>query len=174
VNPRVGSWTPVDSTGTSLAATSAVRPPLCAQSSTAMNRPMAAASRTPPAAGLAALRPAPTAASSAHEVVQRAEEEHRIDRRIRLREPAGVADFGGQQPVLSCGSDTLRDDVDQMHAVAPASQPGRVYAGAAAHVEHPGRRRWQLPLLARAQQREAVMAKPEKALPLVLPRIVRE
>jgi len=70
----------------------------------------------------------------------------------------------------------LRDDVDQMHAVASGRQPGRVYAGAAADVEHRGRRRWQLTLqqLAGAQQLEAVMAKPEQALPFVLPGIVGE
>ena len=70
----------------------------------------------------------------------------------------------------------LRDDVDQMHAVASARQPGSVYARAAAHVEHHRRRRWQLTQqqLARAQQLEAVMAKPEKTLPLLLPRIVGE
>jgi hypothetical protein len=69
-----------------------------------------------------------------------------------------------------------RDDIDQMHTVAPTREPGRVYAGAAAHIEHHRRRRWQLPQqqLARTQQLEAVMAKPEKALPLVLPRIVGE
>ena len=51
-----------------------------------------------------------------------------------------------------------------------------MYAGAAAHVEHHGWGRWQLTLqqLARAQQLEAVMAKPEKALPFVLPGIVGE
>ena len=78
--------------------------------------------------------------------------------------------------MLCCGSDMLRDDVDEMHAVAPAREPGRVYAGAAADVEHHGWRRWQLMLqqLARAKQLEAVMAKPEKALPLVLARIVRQ
>ena len=109
-------------------------------------------------------------------MVERAEEEDRIDRRIRLREPAGIADFGGHQPVLSCGSDMLRDDVDEMHAVAPARQPSRVYASAAAHVEHHRRRRWQLTQqqLARAQQLEAVVRKPEQALPLVLPGIVGE
>jgi hypothetical protein len=70
----------------------------------------------------------------------------------------------------------LRDDVDEMHAVAPAPQPGRVYAGAAADVEHHGRRQWQLPLqqLAGAQQLEAVVGKPEQALSLVLPGIVGE
>jgi hypothetical protein len=70
----------------------------------------------------------------------------------------------------------LRDDVDQMHAVASVGQPGRVYAGAAAHVEHPGRGRWQLTQqqLARAQQLKTVMAKPEQALPLVLPGRVGE
>jgi hypothetical protein len=44
------------------------------------------------------------------------------DRGIRLGEPAGVADFGGHQPVPSCGSDMLRDNVDQMHPVAPTRQ----------------------------------------------------
>jgi hypothetical protein len=43
--------------------------------------------------------------SFTHEVVERTEEEHRVDRRIRLREPAGVADYGGQVLVLKCGSD---------------------------------------------------------------------
>ena len=78
--------------------------------------------------------------------------------------------------MLSYGSDMLRDDVDEMHPVAPARQPGRVYAGAAAHIEYHGRRRWQLPQkqLARAKQLEAVMAKPEQALPFVLPGIVGE
>jgi hypothetical protein len=106
-------------------------------------------------------------------VVERAKEEHRVDRRIRLREPAGVANFGGQ-PVLSCGSDMLRDNVDELHAVAQARQPGCVYAGAAADVENRGRRQWQLTLqqLARALQLEAVVGKPEQALPLVLPGIV--
>ena len=47
VNPRVGSCTPVDNTGTSLAATPAVRPPRCAQSRTAMNRPMARGEQDP-------------------------------------------------------------------------------------------------------------------------------
>ncbi len=114
--------------------------------------------------------------SSTHEVVERAEEEHRVDRPVRLREPAGITNFGGHQSLLSYGLDMLRDDVDEMHAVAPARQPGRVYAGAAAHVEHHGWGRWQLTLqqLARAKQLEAVMAKPEQALPLVLPRIVRD
>jgi hypothetical protein len=114
--------------------------------------------------------------SSTQEVVERAEEQHRIDRRIRLREPAGVTDFGGQVLVLKCGSDMPWGNVDEMYAVAPAREPGRVYAGAAADVEHHGRRRWQLTLqqLARAKQLEAVMAKPEKALPLVLPGIVGE
>jgi hypothetical protein len=79
------------------------------------------------------------------------------------------ADFGSHQTVLSCGSDMPRDNVDQMHAVAPARKPGRVHAGAAADVEHHGRRRWQLTLqqLARAKQLEAVMA--EKALPSSCP-----
>jgi hypothetical protein len=97
VNPRVGSCTPVASTGTNLAATSAVRPPLCAQSRTAMYRPMAAASRTPP--GRRTRRASASAAirRSSHEVVERAEEEHCVDRRVHLREPAGVADFGGHQ-----------------------------------------------------------------------------
>jgi hypothetical protein len=69
--------------------------------------------------------------------------------------------------VLKCGSDMPWGNVDEMYAVAPAREPGRVYAGAAADVEHHGRRQWQLPLqqLARAKQLEAVMAKPEKALP---------
>jgi hypothetical protein len=109
-------------------------------------------------------------------VVKRAEEQHRIDRRIRLREPASIADLRSHQPVLNCGSNMPRDDVDQMHAVAPTRQPGRVHAGAAAHVEHPGRGQWQLPQqqLARAQQLEAVVRIPEQALPLVLPRIVGE
>jgi hypothetical protein len=114
--------------------------------------------------------------SSNHKVVERPEDEHCVDRRIRLREPAGVADFGSHQPVLSGGPDMPRDDVDEMHAVAPPREPGRVYAGAAADVEHQGRRGWQLTLqqLARAKQLEAVMGKPEKALPLVLPRLVRQ
>ena len=109
-------------------------------------------------------------------MVERAEQEHRIDRRVRLREPTGIADFGGHQPGLNCGSNMLRDDVDEMHAVASAGQPDSVYARAAAHVEHHRRRRWQLTQqqLARAQQLEAVMAKPEKTLPLLLPRIVGE
>jgi hypothetical protein len=109
-------------------------------------------------------------------VVERAEQEHRVDRRIRLRESAGIADFGGQKPVPSCGSDMLRDEVDEMHAVAPARQPGRVYAGAAADVEHHGRSRWQLTLqqLARAKQLESVVGKPEQALPFVLPVMVGE
>ena len=109
-------------------------------------------------------------------MVERAEEEHRVDRRVRPREPAGILDFGGHQPVLSCGSNMLRDEVDEMHAVAPARQPGRVYAGAAAHVEHHGWGRWQLTLqqLARAQQLEAIVGKPEQALPFVLPGIVGE
>ena len=109
-------------------------------------------------------------------MVERAEEEHRVDRRIRLREPAGVTDFGGQVPVLKCGSDMPRDNVDKMHAVAPARQPGRVYAGAAADVEHHGRRHWPLTLqqLARTKQLETVMAEPKQALPLVLPGIVGE
>jgi hypothetical protein len=49
-----------------------------------------------------------------------------------------------------------------------------VYAGAAADVEHHGRRRWQLTeqQLARAKQLEAVVRKPEQALPFVLPAIV--
>jgi hypothetical protein len=112
--------------------------------------------------------------SSTHEVVERTEEEHRIDRRIRLRKPAGITDLGGHQPVLKCGSDMPRDDVDEMHAVAPAREPRRVYAGAAADVEHHGRRRWQLTeqQLARAQQLEAAVRKPEQALPFVLPGIV--
>lgn len=90
--------------------------------------------------------------SSAHEVVERAKEKHRVNRRIRLREATGITDFSGHQPVLSCGADMLRNEVDQMHAVDPARQPGRVSAGAAANVQHHGRRRWQLPLqkLARA------------------------
>jgi hypothetical protein len=114
--------------------------------------------------------------SSTHEVVERAEEEHRIDRRIRLRQPAGIADFGGHQPVLSCGSNMLQDDIDEMHPVASASQPGRMHAGAAAHVEHHRRRRRQLTQqqLTRAQQLKTVMAKPKQALPLVPPRIVGE
>ena len=44
-------------------------------------------------------------------MVERAEKEHRINRRIRLCEPAGVTDFGGQVPVLKCGSDMPRDNV---------------------------------------------------------------
>ena len=52
--------------------------------------------------------------SSTHEVVERAEEEHRVDRHIRLREPTGISDFSGHQPGLKCGSDIPRDDVDQM------------------------------------------------------------
>jgi hypothetical protein len=61
-----------------------------------------------------------------------------------------------------------------MHAVAPARQPGRVYAGAAADVEHHGRRRWQVTeqQLAHAKQLEAVVRKPEQALPFVLPGII--
>jgi hypothetical protein len=57
--------------------------------------------------------------------------------------------------------------VDEMHAVAPAREPGCAYAGAASDVEHHGRRRWQLTLqqLARAKQLEAVMAKPERRCP---------
>lgn len=104
-------------------------------------------------------------------MVERAEEEHRVDRRIRPREPAGVTDFGGHQPLLKCGSDMPWDNVDEMHAVAPPREPGRVYAGAAADVEHHGRRRWQLTLqqLARAKQLEAVMAKPEGAAPRPAP-----
>ena len=58
----------------------------------------------------------------------------------------------------------------------PARKPGRVYAGAAADVEHHGRRRWQVTeqQLARAKQLEAVVRKPEQALPFVLPSIVRK
>jgi hypothetical protein len=52
--------------------------------------------------------------SSTHEVVERAKEEHRVNRHIRLREPTGIADFSGHQPVPGCGSDIPRDDVDQM------------------------------------------------------------
>jgi hypothetical protein len=59
--------------------------------------------------------------SSTHEVVERAEQEHCVDRRIRLRESAGIADLGGHQPLLKCGSDMPWDDVDKMHAVAPAA-----------------------------------------------------
>jgi hypothetical protein len=98
------------------------------------------------------------------------------DRGIRLGEPAGVADFGGHQPVLSCGSDMLRDNVDQMHPVAPSRQPARVHTGAAAHVEHHRRRPGRLTLqqFACAQQLEAVVAEPEQALPFVLPGIAGE
>jgi hypothetical protein len=76
--------------------------------------------------------------------------------------------------MLSCGSDMPRDGVDEMHAIAPAPKPGRVYPGADADVEHNGRRRRQLThqQLACASQLEAVMAKPKQALPLVMPRIV--
>jgi hypothetical protein len=58
----------------------------------------------------------------------------------------------------------------------PARKPGRVYAGAAADVEHHGRRRWQLTLqqAAGAKQLEVVVRRPEHALPLVLRRIVGE
>jgi hypothetical protein len=167
----------VDSTGTNLAAISAVRPPLCAQSRT-RHEPSDGRGEQDPAGPQDSPRfgERRDPLSSTHEVVERAEEEHRVDRRIRPREPAGVTDFGGHQPVLKCGSDMPWDNVDKMHAVAPPREPGRVYAGAAADVKHHGRRRWQLTLqqLARAKQLEAVMAKPEKALPLVLPRIVRE
>ncbi len=98
------------------------------------------------------------------------------DRGIRLGEPAGVADLGGHQPVLSCGSDRPRDNVNQMHPVAPARERARVHTGATAHIEHHRRRRWQLTLqqFACAQQLEAVMAEPEQALPFVLPGIVGE
>jgi hypothetical protein len=44
--------------------------------------------------------------------VQRAKEEHRVNRRIRLREPTGITDFSGHRPVLSCGSDMLRNDLE--------------------------------------------------------------
>ena len=99
------------------------------------------------------------------------------DRGIRLGEPAGVAGFGGHQPVLSCSSDMLRDNVDQMHPVAPSHEPARVHTGAAAaHVEHHRRRPGQLALqqFACAQQLQAVMAEPEQALPFVLPGVVGE
>jgi hypothetical protein len=107
-------------------------------------------------------------------MVERTEEEHRVDRRIRLRQPAGITDLSGHRPMLSCGSNMPRDNVDKMHAVAPARQPGRVYTGAAAHIKHHGRRQWQLTQqqLARAQQLEAIVGKPKQALPLVLPGIV--
>jgi len=59
--------------------------------------------------------------SSTHEVVERAEQEHSVDRRIRLRESAGIAGLGGHQPLLKCGSDMPWDHVDKMHAVAPAA-----------------------------------------------------
>ena len=61
--------------------------------------------------------------------------------------------------MLKCGSDMSRDEVDEMHAVAPARQPGCMYAGAAADVEHHSRRRWQLTLqqLAGAKQLEAIV-----------------
>jgi hypothetical protein len=51
-----------------------------------------------------------------------------------------------------------------------------MYTGAATHIEHHSRRQWQLPQqqLARPQQLEAVMRKPEQALPFVLPGIVGE
>jgi hypothetical protein len=51
-----------------------------------------------------------------------------------------------------------------------------VYTGAATHVKHHGRRQWQLTQqqLARAQQLEAIVGKPEQALPFVLPGIVGE
>jgi hypothetical protein len=63
-----------------------------------------------------------------------------------------------------------------MHPVAPARQPGRVYAGAAAHVEHHRRRRGQLTQqqLARTQQLEGVVRIPEQTLPFVLPGLVGE
>jgi hypothetical protein len=70
----------------------------------------------------------------------------------------------------------LQDDVDQMHAVAPARQPGRVHARAAAHIEHHRRRRGQptQQQLARAQQLKAVVRIPEQALSFVPPAVVGE
>jgi hypothetical protein len=69
--------------------------------------------------------------------------------------------------MLSCGPNMSWDEVDEMHAVAPVRQPGGMYAGAAADVEHPGRRRWQLTeqQLPRAKQLEAAVGEPEQAPP---------
>jgi hypothetical protein len=177
VNPRVGSCTPLDNTGH--------QPGRDVGGEAAALRPVK--DRHEPSDGRGEQYPAGPhdpprlderrdPLSSTHEMVERAEEKHRVDRRIRLPEPAGIADFGRHQPVLSCGSNMLRYDVDEVHPVAQARQPGRVHAAATAHVEHYPRRRWQLTQqqLARPQQLEAVMAKPKQALPLVPPRIVGE
>lgn len=70
----------------------------------------------------------------------------------------------------------LEDRVDHVHAVATSGEPGRVHARASADVQHRCRRGRQVPeqQLASPFQLQATVAGPERPLPLIHTRVMRE
>jgi hypothetical protein len=102
VNPKVESCTPVDEPGRDVGGKAAALRPVKDrhESPDGRDEQDPTGPRHSPRLGQ---RSNPL--SSTHEVVEPAEEEHHVNRRIRLREPTGVADFGGHQLVLKCGAD---------------------------------------------------------------------
>ncbi|HEX6444929.1 MAG TPA: hypothetical protein VF053_07585 [Streptosporangiales bacterium] len=77
------------------------------------------------------------------QVVERAEQEHGVARRVPLGQSARVAHLGRERPVFARLRNVQRHRIDQVDVVAPLGQPARVHARAAADVEDAGGRRRQ-------------------------------
>nr|WP_264372931.1 hypothetical protein [Nonomuraea phyllanthi] len=95
--------------------------------------------------GAPGLRQGPHPVGPLVQVVERAEQQHRVHARVRHGQVPGVAQ-PGRHPAQPRGVPHVeRDRVEQLDLVAVGAQPLRVRAGPAADVEHPGRSRWQHP-----------------------------
>ena len=98
------------------------------------------------------------------EVVERTEEQHRVELLIGVRQRSGVAESRRHRETLlgQCGRslDVARHQIDDLHLVTRLCEPARVHAGRAAHIEDPERvtRQHAFDDLARAQELELVEA----------------
>ncbi|GAA3147611.1 hypothetical protein GCM10020001_083640 [Nonomuraea salmonea] len=99
------------------------------------------------------------------QVVERAEQQHRVGIAVGDRQVASVAEAGGHAGQLRRLAHVQRHRVDHLDLVALGGQPFGVHAGAAAHVEHAGRRRRQ-----GAQQHVARAPELQPAATLAQPR----
>jgi hypothetical protein len=78
------------------------------------------------------------------EVVQRAEQQRRVDAPCAHREASGIAVLGGHPIKRRRRLDVVRNRVDQMDVVPVLSNPAGMGARAAANVKNSRRRRWEI------------------------------
>jgi hypothetical protein len=119
--------------------------------------------------------------ASLGQVIERAEQEHRIERGIPCLEPASIAQPHGERALgsFTCSGRLLymeRHRIDKVNGVSDPRPPRRIHAWTATHVQDRGRRRRQDPFqqLLRTRKLDPGAGAAQQAVLFNPGRVVRE